>query len=54
MFGDIEGTQTDMEAAWKILDELTGVDSGVNAAYYEIAADYYKVRAATKVISALG
>lgn len=43
MFGDIEGTQADMEAAWKILDELTGVDSGVNAAYYEIAADYYKV-----------
>jgi len=34
-----------MEAAWKILDELTGVDSGVNAAYYEIAADYYKAKA---------
>ena len=32
-----------MDAAWKVLDELSGVDSGVNAAYYNIAADYYKV-----------
>ena len=32
-----------MDAAWKVLDELSGVDNGVNAAYYSIAADYYKV-----------
>jgi len=32
-----------MDAAWKVLDELSGVDSGVNGAYYSIAADYYKV-----------
>ena len=32
-----------MDAAWKVLDELSGVDTGVNAAYYSIAADYYKV-----------
>jgi 26S proteasome regulatory subunit N9 len=43
LFGDIEGTKTDMDAAWKVLDDLSGVDSGVNAAYYSIAADYYKV-----------
>ena len=43
IFGDIEGTKADMDAAWKVLDELSGVDSGVNAAYYSIAADYYKV-----------
>ena len=43
VFGDIEGTKGDMDAAWKVLDELSGVDSGVNAAYYSIAADYYKV-----------
>jgi 26S proteasome regulatory subunit N9 len=43
VFGDVEGTYADMQAAWKVLDELTGVDSGVNAAYYGIAADYYKV-----------
>jgi 26S proteasome regulatory subunit N9 len=32
-----------MDAAWKVLDDLSGVDSGVNAAYYSIAADYHKV-----------
>jgi len=45
IFGDIEGTKADMDAAWKVLDELSGVDSGVNAAYYSIAADYYKAKA---------
>jgi 26S proteasome regulatory subunit N9 len=43
-FGDIDGARTDMDAAWKILDELTSVDSAVNAAYYGMAAEYYKVR----------
>ena len=43
IFGDVEGTKADMDAAWKVLDELSGVDSGVNAAYYSIAADYFKV-----------
>lgn len=46
VFGDIEGTKADMDAAWKVLDELSGVDTGVNAAYYSIAADYYKVTSA--------
>ncbi|KAF9791981.1 hypothetical protein BJ322DRAFT_1026512 [Thelephora terrestris] len=45
VFGDIEGTKADMDAAWKVLDELSGVDTGVNAAYYSIAADYYKAKA---------
>lgn len=44
VFGDLEGTKTDMDAAWKVLDILEGVDGGVNAAYYGVAADYYKVR----------
>ena len=43
IFGDTEGTKADMDAAWKVLDDLSGVDRGVNAAYYSIAADYYKV-----------
>ena len=43
IFGDTEGTKSDMDAAWKVLDDLSGVDRGVNAAYYSIAADYYKV-----------
>ncbi|KAG6876488.1 hypothetical protein C0992_012814 [Termitomyces sp. T32_za158] len=45
LYGDLEGTKTDMDAAWKVLDTLEGVDSGVNAAYYGVAADYYKARA---------
>ena len=40
---DLEGTKSDMDAAWKILDSLEGVDNGVNAAYYGVGADYYKV-----------
>ncbi|KAI0920324.1 hypothetical protein AcW1_002095 [Taiwanofungus camphoratus] len=45
LFGDLEGTQTDIDAAWKILDELSSVDNMVNAAYYGVAADYYKAKA---------
>ena len=26
LFGDLEGTQNDMELAWKVLDNLDGVD----------------------------
>jgi 26S proteasome regulatory subunit N9 len=44
VYGDVEGTKTDMDAAWKVLDTLEGVDNGVNAAYYGVAADYYKVQ----------
>ncbi|KAF9468438.1 hypothetical protein BDZ94DRAFT_1154026 [Collybia nuda] len=45
LYGDLEGTKTDMDSAWKTLDTLEGVDGGVNAAYYGVAADYYKARA---------
>ncbi|KAI5119270.1 hypothetical protein M0805_007272 [Coniferiporia weirii] len=45
LYGDLEGTRTDMDSAWKILDDLDGVDPAVNAAYYSIAADYYKAKA---------
>ena len=34
-----------MDTAWKVLDQLSGVDNAVNAAYYGVAADYYKVSA---------
>ena len=43
LYGDLEGTKSDMDAAWKILDTLEGVDNGVNAAYYNVGANYYKV-----------
>ncbi|KII84146.1 hypothetical protein PLICRDRAFT_147432 [Plicaturopsis crispa FD-325 SS-3] len=45
LYGDLEGTKTDMDSAWKVLDQLEGVDTGVNAAYYGVAADYYKFKA---------
>ena len=53
IFGDTEGTKADMDAAWKVLDELSGVDSGVNGAYYSIAADYYKVISARTISLAM-
>ena len=43
LYGDLEGTKSDMDAAWKILDTLEGVDNGVNAAYYGVGSYYYKV-----------
>ncbi|PCH42928.1 hypothetical protein WOLCODRAFT_138115 [Wolfiporia cocos MD-104 SS10] len=45
LYGDLEGTKTDIDAAWKILDELSSVDTMVNGAYYGVAADYYKAKA---------
>jgi len=45
LYGDLEGTQNDMELALKVLDDLDGVDPSVNAAYYSVAADYYKAKA---------
>ncbi|KDR77986.1 hypothetical protein GALMADRAFT_224393 [Galerina marginata CBS 339.88] len=45
LYGDLEGTKADMDAAWKILDTLESVENGVNAAYYGVGADYYKAKA---------
>jgi 26S proteasome regulatory subunit N9 len=45
LYGDLEGTKADMDAALKILDNLENVDNGVNAEYYSVAADYYKAKA---------
>lgn len=43
VYGDMVGTKTDIDACSKILDDLDGVETNVNAAYYGVAADYYKV-----------
>ena len=43
LYGDLEGTRGEMEKAWGVLDALNDVEPGVNAAYYGLAADYYKV-----------
>ncbi|KAF9522638.1 hypothetical protein CPB83DRAFT_864206 [Crepidotus variabilis] len=45
LYGDLEGTKTDMDAALKVLDTLENVDNGVNASYYGVAAHYYKAKA---------
>ncbi|KAI9456131.1 hypothetical protein BJY52DRAFT_1277392 [Lactarius psammicola] len=45
LFGDLEGSKTDIDAAWKVLDNLDGVENSVNGAYYRVAADYYKAKA---------
>ncbi|KAF5326343.1 hypothetical protein D9611_000611 [Ephemerocybe angulata] len=45
LYGDLEGTKADMDSAWAVLDKLDNVDSRVNAAYYGVAADYYKAKA---------
>ncbi|KAI0298961.1 hypothetical protein B0F90DRAFT_1729588 [Multifurca ochricompacta] len=45
LFGDLEGSKTDIDAAWKVLDNLDAVENSVNGAYYRVAADYYKAKA---------
>ncbi|TDL26940.1 hypothetical protein BD410DRAFT_783040 [Rickenella mellea] len=45
LYGDLEGTKNDMDEAWKVLDDLDGVEPSVNGAYYSVAADYYKAKA---------
>ncbi|KAI0060076.1 hypothetical protein BV25DRAFT_1807834 [Artomyces pyxidatus] len=52
LFGDLEGSKADIDAAWVILDTLSGVDNTVNAAYYSVAADYYKARVSHRSVSA--
>ena len=44
VYGDEDGAKKDMEEAWKVLDDLSDVESRVRAAYYSVAADYYKAR----------
>ena len=43
LFGDLEGTRNDMDTALRLLDDMDGVEPSVNGAYYNVAADYYKV-----------
>lgn len=52
LYGDLDATKVDMDLAWKVLDELSGVDNAVNAAYYGVAADYFKVSCHSLLVSA--
>ncbi|KAA1466869.1 hypothetical protein DENSPDRAFT_831776 [Dentipellis sp. KUC8613] len=44
VFGDVEGAKTDIDAAWAVLDLLSGIENTVNAAYYNTAAEYHKAK----------
>lgn len=44
VFGDVESAKTDIDAAWAVLDRLSGIENTVNAAYYNTAAEYYKAK----------
>lgn len=43
LFGDLAGCSKNMESAKTLLDTLEGCDNSVRAAYFGVAADYYKV-----------
>ncbi|KIK42239.1 hypothetical protein CY34DRAFT_805142, partial [Suillus luteus UH-Slu-Lm8-n1] len=45
VYGELEGTKTDMDTAWTTLNQLEGVDTAVNASYYKVATDYCKSKA---------
>lgn len=42
--GDYDGCKKTMDECEKVLDELQGVDPIMNASFYRVSADYYKVR----------
>jgi len=43
IYGDLEGTKTDIDACEKQLGEMDSVEKSVHAAFYGVAADYHKV-----------
>lgn len=43
LYGDLEGTKADLDVCSGLLDSLDGVEQSVHAAYYSVAADFYKV-----------
>lgn len=45
LLGDLEGCKTAMDECEAILANCDGVDGIVNAGFYAVAGDYYKVRA---------
>ncbi|KAI8830850.1 hypothetical protein BC829DRAFT_426506 [Chytridium lagenaria] len=44
--GDLVGAKADIDQAEKLLDEMPGTEPVINASFYKVAADYYKVKAA--------
>ncbi|CAG7851380.1 Probable 26S proteasome regulatory subunit rpn9 [Serendipita indica DSM 11827] len=44
LFADAIGARTDLEEAGSLLENVDGVDKSVHAAYYEVKADYHKMK----------
>ncbi|CAG8704177.1 114_t:CDS:2, partial [Acaulospora colombiana] len=44
LFADVLGSRADLEEAGKLLEGVDGVDKSVNAAFYEVKADYHKLK----------
>ncbi|KAG8797762.1 26S proteasome regulatory subunit [Serendipita sp. 411] len=44
LFADVLGSRADLEEAGKLLEGVDGVDRSVNAAFYEVKADYHKLK----------
>jgi 26S proteasome regulatory subunit N9 len=44
IISDLEGCKTCIDECKKIIDSLEGLDIDVNANFYRVSADYYKVK----------
>ncbi|KZV82017.1 hypothetical protein EXIGLDRAFT_844109 [Exidia glandulosa HHB12029] len=45
LYGDLEGTKTDLDVCSELLDNFDGVEPSVHAAFYSVASDFYKAKA---------
>jgi len=46
LYGDMSGTKAEIDKCSKLLDTMDSVEPNVHAAFYNVAADYYKVKPA--------
>ncbi|KAG8832858.1 26S proteasome regulatory subunit [Serendipita sp. 399] len=53
LFADVLGSRADLEEAGSLLEGVDGVERSVNAAFYEVKADYHKVRFIPDVVISL-
>lgn len=43
LLGDMTGTKEAMDKCGKIVEAMDAVDRGVNASFYRVSGDYFKV-----------
>ncbi|KAJ3226577.1 26S proteasome regulatory subunit [Clydaea vesicula] len=46
LVGDLEGCKAAIDECEKILADLSGIETAINASFYRVSADYYKAKAA--------